>query len=105
MSHTVLHVILHVGYRVELHYGHYQMSTRLPTTGVAAAERGFLGVYTLVSSFRSMVDICCDSANSCAERSATVNGYFQFVTFITPEELDCMFHQCRLGGRSRWYFS
>ena len=81
------------------------MSTRLPSTGVAVAERGFLGAYTLVSSFRSMVDICCDRANSCAERSATENGYFQFVTFITPKALDCMVLQCRLGGRSRWYFS
>jgi len=86
------------------------MSTRLPSTGVAVAQWGRLGPYTplwsmLVSSFRSMVDICCDRANSCAERSATENGYFQFVTFVTPEALDYMVHQCWLGGRSRWFFS
>jgi len=35
LSLTVLHVILHIGYRALLHYVHCQMSTRLPSTGGA----------------------------------------------------------------------
>jgi len=61
LSQTVNHVLLHIRYRPVLHYENCEMSTRLPSTGVAVAKRGRLGAYILpqiINEYSTLIHAC-----------------------------------------------